>query len=477
MGGIKVFFALIGFLLLIPSCSSNQANPPFEPDPEMWRLIWSDEFDGDELDLSVWEIMTGTGAAFGLTGWGNYEAQYYHADNITVTDGKLRIEARSQNRSSPGEGSRSFTSGRIRSTGTPGYGDGISVLYGRIEARIKLPVGHGLWPAFWMLPTDSPYGGWPIGGEIDIMEAMGRLPYRSTSAIHFGRHWPNNTYNHSSFEFPEGQSIADFNVYAVEWEPGEMRFYVNEHHFWTQTQWWSRDMDVSGNFSHPAPFDQPFHILLNLAIGGHFDPEGTSGLDPSIFPVAMYVDYVRVYELIGREMNTVRVASELTVSEFLKNPLPNGNKIWNGSFNQESTGLIFWNLNPGQANMGVTSRPHEVSGINISPHVREFYVSNIPNGTKPEDIYLWQSHFMLQNSTSSLSFDVNADATREITVQIIDLDGNIHLNSSVEITSENQTVTLMFDFSGLSEEGTPAILKFLFGGGTAGVRLNNIFLN
>jgi glucosylceramidase len=271
---------------------------PFAPDPDVWRLVWSDEFDGDTLDLSVWEIMTGTGAQFGLTGWGNYEAQYYHGDNITVANGFLRIEARSQNRSSPGEGSRSFTSGRIRSTGTPGYGDGFSVLYGRIEARIKLPKGNGLWPAFWMLPTDSPYGGWPMGGEIDIMESMGRLPGRVSGALHFGTAWPNNTYAHSVFNFPPGQDITDFHVYAVEWDPEEIRWYVNDRLYFVRSSWWSRGPGAEANYPFPAPFDQPFHILLNLAVGGRFDPVGSESINTFDFPAAMYVDYVRVYERV-----------------------------------------------------------------------------------------------------------------------------------------------------------------------------------
>ncbi|MCL2603876.1 MAG: family 16 glycosylhydrolase [Defluviitaleaceae bacterium] len=277
---------------------TNAVHDHGKNDTGQWRLVWSDEFDGDALDLGVWEVMTGTGAQFGLTGWGNDEAQYYHADNVTVADGMLRIEARSENRSSPTEGRRSYTSGRIRSTGTPGIGEGVSFLYGRVEARIKLPAGNGMWPAFWMLPTDSPYGGWPMGGEIDIMEAMGRFPGRSSSAIHFGTEWPGNTYTHNVYNFPEGQSITDFNVYAVEWEPGRIRFYVNDTLTWTQTGWWSRHPDEEANFPFPAPFDQPFHILLNLAVGGGFDPQGSQNMNTFDFPAAMYVDYVRVYEAI-----------------------------------------------------------------------------------------------------------------------------------------------------------------------------------
>ena len=467
------FFLLL--LLLLTGCTADPEPQPHEPDPDMWRLIWSDEFDGNQLDLSVWEIMTGTGAAHGLTGWGNYEAQYYHADNITVSDGFLRIEARHETRSSPGEGRRSYTSGRIRSTGTPGYGDGISVLYGRIEARIKLPVGYGLWPAFWMLPTNSPYGGWPVGGEIDIMEGMGRRPYRSTSAIHFGRSWPNNTHTHAAFDFPDGQSIADFNVYAIEWEPGEIRWFVNEYHFWTQTSWWTRHSNNAANFMNPAPFDQPFHILLNLAIGGWFDPTGTDNLDSSIFPVAMYVDYVRVYEMVGREMNMLPPATALGNSEFAKEPLPTGNIIWNGEFNQGPNGMIFWNTEPNTAIMSVTARDPQEHGINLPPFVRQLSVSGIDATTDVEDVALWQSYAILTNGTYNLAFDASAESARTIEVRLVDMDGIVHFNHIFDLGHETQRYMVSFDLHGL-DDGTAMQVHFLFGGHSADVLLSGVEL-
>ena len=271
---------------------------PESPDLEKWRLIWSDEFDGDSLNLNYWEIMTGTGGAFGLTGWGNDEAQYYHGDNISVENGFLRIEARIENRSSPGERASRYTSARIRSIGP----EAPQILYGRIEARISMPQGAGLWPAFWMLPINSPYGGWAASGEIDIMEVMGRLPRRSSGALHFGGGWPNNVYDHGATDIPDGRNITDFNVYAIEWEPEQIRWYVNDLNFFNMTRWHSQDENGERR-PFPAPFDVPFHVLLNLAVGGHFDPQGTAALNDAIFPAYMYVDYVRVYEQIPNEVD------------------------------------------------------------------------------------------------------------------------------------------------------------------------------
>lgn len=255
------------------------------------ECIWRDEFDGNELDLNVWEIQHGTGAKLGLKGWGNNEAQFYHADNVTVRDGLLRIEARQEVRDCPVEGRRAYTSGRIRSTGATGF----STQYGRIEARIKLPAGNGLWPAFWMLPTHSPYGGWPMSGEIDIMEAKGRTPARSSGALHYGSRWPHHTYSHFDHAFPPGADITDFNRYAVEWEADEIRWYVNDTLIGTERKWWSRRPDAAENYPHLAPFDQPFHIVLNLAVGGSFDPQGSKAMHAGDFPAVMLVAYVRVY--------------------------------------------------------------------------------------------------------------------------------------------------------------------------------------
>lgn len=249
-------------------------------------ITWCDEFtgQGDNLnaygvDLDKWAFQTGTGAQYGLNGWGNNEAQYYREENARVENDRLIIELRQE----PYE-DKNYTSARLWTKPT------FHQTYGRFEASIKLPVGDGLWPAYWMMPQDDVYGGWAASGEIDIMEAKGRLPYESSGALHFGGSWPDNTYDHGVYHFPSGNSIAEFNTYAVEWEEDEIRWYVNDILMHTATSWYT------DGHPFPAPFDQDFYLILNLAVGGSFD----GGILPpdSLFdaPVLMEIEYVRVYQ-------------------------------------------------------------------------------------------------------------------------------------------------------------------------------------
>lgn len=244
--------------------------------PEGWTLVWSDEFDGTTLDKSRWEVQTGDGCP-NLCGWGNNELQWYQAENITIRDGRLVIEAVQEDTSS----ARPYTSGRLR---TKGLGDWT---YGRFEVRARLPVGQGFWSAIWMLSSDEVYGEWAASGEIDIMEAIGNRPGEIFGTLHYGDTFPLNTSSGQAFNLVHGTFADDFFVFAIEWEEGVIRWYINNVLYLTQTEW----STTGGDF--PAPFDQPFHILLNLAVGGNLPgpPDETS-----IFPQRMEVDYVRVYE-------------------------------------------------------------------------------------------------------------------------------------------------------------------------------------
>jgi beta-glucanase (GH16 family) len=241
------------------------------------ELVWADEFEGSEVDTSKWELMLGTGTNYGLpAGWGNSERQYYQAENATVAEGFLTITAKEET-----VGSNSYTSARMRTLGMGEW------TYGRMEMRARLPIGQGLWPAFWMLPSDLRYGGWAASGEIDIMEYVGHEPEWAYGTIHYGARWPNNSFSQSGYELPNGTFHDDFHVLAVEWERGEIRWYVDDTHYGTKAEWFSTD----GPF--PAPFDVDFHLLLNLAVGGNWPgpPDSTTS-----FPQELAVDYVRVYQ-------------------------------------------------------------------------------------------------------------------------------------------------------------------------------------
>jgi beta-glucanase (GH16 family) len=236
-----------------------------------YRLVWSDEFNGSEIDRSNWSHET-----FGGAGSGNNELQQYtdRPANSFVENGNLVIQALRE----PLNG-YDYTSARMVTAGKRDF------LYGRMEARIKVPVGQGFWPAFWMMPTDGFYGGWSASGEIDIMETVNTADFVAGS-IHYGDSWPNNT--HSTGQYRDGRVFGyNFHTYAVEWEPTEFRWYIDDIPYATQTGWWS------ANGAYPAPFNQRFFLILNLAIGGVWPgpPDGATQ-----FPAQMLVDYVRVYQ-------------------------------------------------------------------------------------------------------------------------------------------------------------------------------------
>ena len=238
------------------------------------NLVWSDEFDGTSLNTANWNYQTGDGCAIGICGWGNNEDQFYKQENVEVSGGTLKITAkRERNRGS------AYTSGRINTNGKQGF------TFGRMESRIKLPAGGGLWPAFWMLSTNEPYGGWPQSGEIDIMEFVGNQPDQILGYIHYGDPSPNNQNQGNAFTLHEGNFYDEWHEFAVEWEATEIRWYVDGYLYSTKTP-----ADV-------APYNWPFdanntmHFLLNVAVGGNLG--GT--VDNSIFPATMEVDYVRVY--------------------------------------------------------------------------------------------------------------------------------------------------------------------------------------
>lgn len=275
-----------------------------------WELVWSDEFDGTSVDTSKWSYEQN------CWGGGNNEQQCYtnRPDNSFVADGVLNIVAKREDFTGPdspeGDGSGTktlpYTSARLRTKNIQEW------TFGRFEIRAKLPFGQGTWPAIWMLPTDSPYGTWASSGEIDIMEAVnlktvtdGGAPEAAVhGTLHYGRNWPDNVQSGAAYLLPNNANPADdFHEYAVEWEEGEIRWYVDGVHFATQrdTGWYGQ-YRVDGVLTDApvgAPFDRfsQFHLLLNLAVGGNWAGNvNNKGIDESVFPQTLQVDYVRVYQ-------------------------------------------------------------------------------------------------------------------------------------------------------------------------------------
>jgi beta-glucanase (GH16 family) len=292
----------------IAACASEfPANKAAEPKATEWKLVWSDEFDGKEIDKTKWDFDISNGfydyeANQWISGWGNNELQYYtrEPENAFVKDGMLHIRVVKESVHNCG-----YSSARMKTRKKDGS-ELFSKKYGRIEFRAKLPTGQGIWPALWMLPQEEKYGGWPASGEIDVMEARGQEPTKVLGTLHYGGRWPANTHSSKDYTLPKNETIADFHVYALEWEPGEMRWLVDNHVYATQSFWWSSNKTDGGKGKNsikesdlnewPAPFDQPFYIVMNVAVGGKFlgNPDKTTK-----FPVEMVVDYVRVYDTVG----------------------------------------------------------------------------------------------------------------------------------------------------------------------------------
>ena len=265
------------FCLLLAVSSIAQAQCP--------NLVWSDEFDGTELDLSKWEPQIGDGCNYGICQWGNNELQFYKAENAVVSEGTLKILIKQEKNRR-----YNYTSARLRTKGLADF------TYGRFEARMKLLHGQGLWPAFWMLSSNEPRGGWPQSGEIDIMEFLGQDPKKVFGTVHYGDPYPNNKYQGKDFFLYGDETFADdFHVFAVEWEPGEIRWYVDDVLYSTKT---AADIEADGavwpfdpDASNPEP--NLMHLLLNVAVGGNL-PGSPDATTP--FPNQVEIDWVRVYD-------------------------------------------------------------------------------------------------------------------------------------------------------------------------------------
>lgn len=284
---LAALFAVAALAACADTPGADSTNPPAtagptDTAPAGWKLVWADEFNGSAVDTTRWTFETGG------HGWGNNELEYYTpGDNASVRDGLLIIEARREAR----EG-RDYTSTRMITKGKASW------TYGRIAARIKLPQGQGIWPAFWMLGDNIGSVGWPRSGEIDIVEMVGGRSRDgkvdndgvTNSALHRPTPGAANglpVKSHSAhLALPAGTKLAqDFHVYAVEWDAKAIRFLFNEQPVLVT--------DISAQGEGYEAFHQPFFLLLNLAVGGNWPgpPDATT-----TWPQRMSVDWVRVYQ-------------------------------------------------------------------------------------------------------------------------------------------------------------------------------------
>lgn len=238
------------------------------------NVVMEENFDGTELDTSLWSYDIGDGSSQGLSGWGNNELQYYtdRPENVKVEDGILNITARKE-----AYEEASYTSGRILTKLN------FDQKYGRFEARMKLPWGQGLWPAFWLLGADIDEVGWPQTGEIDIMEYRGQEPTRIHGSVH-GPGYSGAEAVSKSYNLEGDRFDTDFHVFGIEWGKDYINFYVDDDLYNQITP-----EDVDGEWV----YNKPFYILINMAVGGSYVGSPT---EDTVFPQTLEIDYVRVYQ-------------------------------------------------------------------------------------------------------------------------------------------------------------------------------------
>ena len=261
-----------------------------------YSLVWSDEFDGISIDTTKWNFEIGNGE----WGWGNNELQYYtgRTQNARIENGNLVIEAREES-----YGGESYTSARMTTQNKAFW------TYGKMEARIKLPYGQGMWPAFWMMPQEFWNPGWPESGEIDIMEAVNTVAWVKSS-LHYGQNDPqiHNSYGSAEYYLPGGGNFSqDFHVYGMEWEEGIFKFFVDGVQIGSTTSWWATYE------AWPAPFNRPFFFILNVAVGGQWpgSPDGST-----VFPQQMLVDWVRVYQKPEGPLEPITVPGRIEAEDY-----------------------------------------------------------------------------------------------------------------------------------------------------------------
>lgn len=277
-----------------------------EPNGSGWQLVWSDEFTGPAIDQTKW--------SFDVDCWGggNKERQCYtdKPGNAHITKGTLVITARRKRTTGPALPAsqradptlpgalvtRDYSSARLTTRGKASW------RYGRIEVRAELPQGQGTWPAIWMLPEGDKYGPWAASGEIDILEAVNLgVPCKACpqgkedtilGTLHFGKPWPGNT--HKGTEFHHAASLSGYHTYSIEWQPDQIVWQVDGETYAVRqsSEWWT-----SGSAAPGAPFDQPFHLILNLAFGGGLtESRGIKGIANTNFPKRFLIDWVRVWQ-------------------------------------------------------------------------------------------------------------------------------------------------------------------------------------
>lgn len=434
-----------------PGWSSTPTNPDnHQHTQESYHLVWKDDFNGTTLNTNDWNY------EYHDPGWVNNELQQYgdsHA-NIFVKNGELVIRAvKTVDRN----GKVHYTSGRINTQHKHDF------KYGKFEIRAKVPSGKGFLPAFWMMPTDENlYGQWPKCGEIDIMEVLGSQTNKLYGTLHFGEP---HTQSQGSYLLNTGNFANEYHVFSCEWEPGEIRFYVDGNLYHKENDWFTKKPGFD-EVTYPAPFDQPFYIILNLAVGGDWpgNPDATTGFGEN---AELHVDYVKVYQKSSYNENVTRPIKTVT----LRGPDSTGNYINNGAFSvaENLSDDVNWKfLLAGSGNASAQIRNGIMNIKTTNAGDLDYSVQLVQAGLPIEQGYRYR-----------LSFDAYADANRTIITDISapDKGWKRYLgDTKVALTTAKHLYQYEFDMTDDSDANGRVEFNFGNQGSTAAVHLTNVRL-
>lgn len=414
------------------------------PELEGYTLLWHDEFSGDKLDDSIWSYDPHE------PGWTNNELQEYTTseENVFVKDGHLTLKAI---KSKMENGHDYYTSGKIKGQNKSDF------LYGKVVISAKVPEGQGLWPALWMMPTDEgKYGQWPKCGEIDIMETLGHQPEIAYGTLHYGE--PHG--EQQGTVTLEGTSFAeDYHEYSIEWEPGEIRWYIDGELYHTANDWFTA-VQGEDDKPYPAPFDQTFFIQMNLAVGGNWpgNPDDTTDFDNAEF----WIDYVRVYQKPSYDTNVKKP------EKVFREPTEDGNLIYNGNFEQEPLDdeelWYFLTFNGG------------IGSAKIEDNV--MIIETQDKGTVDYSIQLVQPLLpMVKGNKYRLTFDAKADEERKMIVCVsAPTAGWVRYLADTKLKMTPEWESYTFDFEMTEKDDNNGRLEFNMGNlkSTATIYIRNV---
>ncbi len=411
-----------------------------------YKLQWEDDFNGDKLNRDDWNVELHD------PGWVNAELQEYvdSEENIQVKDGKLVISPVQVKNE---DGTYSYTSGRVNTQNKHDF------KYGLFEAKVKVPEGAGYLPAFWMMPTDeNVYGQWPKCGEIDCMEVMGQETDLAYGTVHFGEPHSERqgTYRLSNGSFSDG-----YHLFSCEWEPGSIKWYIDGKLFHSANDWYSTTAN-QGTVTYPAPFDQPFYIILNLAVGGSW----VGYPDDATFKAQPFeIDYVKVYQKSKYDENVKKPVKEVTI----RKPDKDGNYIKNGDFSRSEK------LDDGKNWEFMTAQGGDASASIKGGAIK---VKTANEGTVDYSVQLVQAGIPLEKgATYEVAFDASAGEARTIGTAIKAPDFNYMEYmpaQTVELTTKKKHYSYSFQMG--SDTDANGRIEFNMGaaGSAAPVTISNV---